>query len=248
MQKEELKSLVKKYFNLTEITNSPENNEPIEVKSNFATATLADGTAITNMVEGDFAVGQELHVITEEGEHVIAPEGEHTTDSGIVITVDGQGSITGVKYPDQEGEGSLEEASKEEMSSDDEEKAEESADDSEKKTELAEEALAGHEDEDSMNEHYEDGVDVREEVISAIAEVVMPELEGLKSKMAEHEEKLAEHEEKMNDHYSKTPASESKTATTRFSKNNYKLTENEGPKHNKKRYELALARLNNKNQ
>lgn len=236
MQKQELKSLVMKYFNLAEITNSPENNEEVKA-NNFAEATLADGTKIMNNEDGDFAVGQILHVVTEEGEHVIAPEGEHTTESGIVITVDGEGNITGVKYPDQEGEGSLDEASKEEMS----EESTEEVSEVEDKTELAEEALDAHEEETQME-------DIREEVISAIAEVVMPELEGLKAKMAEHEEKLADHEEKMNDHYSKTPASESKTATSRFSKNNYKLTENEGPKHNKKRYEMALARLNNKNQ
>ena len=240
MNKQELKSLAMKYFNLTDITDSTENNE--EVKTNFASATLADGTKITNMVEGDFEVGQELHVITEEDQHVIAPEGSHTTDSGIVITVSGQGIITGVKYPDQEGEGSLEEASKEEMSSE-EEAAEETAEESEEKTELAEEETVMEDDETQMDE-----MEVREEIIAAIAEVVMPEMEGLKAKLAEHEEKLVEHEEKMNEHYSKTPASESKTATSRFSKNKFKLTENEGPAHNKKRYEMALARLNNQNQ
>ena len=236
MNKQELKSLAKKYFNLTEITDSTENNE--EVKTNFAEAQLADGTKITSMTEGPFEVGQELHVITEEGQHVIAPEGSHTTDSGIVITVNESGSITGVKYPDQEGEGSLEEASKEEMS----EESTEEVSEVEEKTELAEEDLAEHDEEETQME------DIREEVIAAIAEVVMPEMEGLKAKLAEHEEKLVEHEEKMNDHYSKTPASESKTATSRFSKNKFKLTENEGPAHNKKRYEMALARLNNKNQ
>ena len=247
MNKQELKSLAMKYFNLTDITDSTENNE--EVKTNFAEATLADGTKITNMVEGDFEVGQELHVITEEDQHVIAPEGSHTTDSGIVITVSGEGIITGVHYPDQEGEGSLEEASKEEMS---EESKEETTEEFEKesteesteedKTELAEEDLAEHQEDETQME------DIREEIISAIAEVVMPEMEGLKAKLAEHEEKLVEHEEKMNEHYSKTPASESKTATSRFSKNKFKLTENEGPAHNKKRYEMALARLKNQNQ
>ena len=247
MTRQELKSLVKKYFNLTEITDSTENN--VEVKEqNFAEATLADGTKIMTMTEGDFEVGQELHVVTEEGQHVIAPEGEHTTQSGIVITVSGEGIITGVKYPDQEGEGSLEEASKEEMSEESEEETteefeKESTEESteEDKTELAEEDLAEHDEETQME-------DIREEVIAAIAEVVLPEMEGLKAKLAEHEEKLAEHEDKMNEHYSKTPASESKTATSRFSKKSNKLTENEGPRYNKKRYEMALARLNNKNQ
>jgi len=233
MNKQELKSLVCKYFNLTEITDSTENN--VEEKlNNFATAELADGTKVSNDVEGDFEVGQTLYVITEEGEKVVAPEGEHSTISGIVITIDESGAVTGVHYPDQEGEGSLEEASKEEMS--------EESTEVEDKTELAEEELDGHEEDETQMD------DIREEVIAAIAEVVLPEMEALKAKLSEHEEKLEEHEEQMKEHYSKTPASVSKTATSRFSKNSNKLTENEGPKYNKKRYEMALTRLNNKNQ
>ena len=233
MNKQELKSLVCKYFNLTEITDSTENN--VEEKlNNFATAELADGTKVSNDVEGDFEVGQTLYVITEEGEKVVAPEGEHSTISGIVITIDESGAVTGVHYPDQEGEGSLEEASKEEMS--------EESTEVEDKTELAEEELDSHEEDETQMD------DIREEVIAAIAEVVLPEMEALKAKLSEHEEKLEEHEEQMKEHYSKTPASVSKTATSRFSKNSNKLTENEGPKYNKKRYEMALTRLNNKNQ
>ena len=233
MNKQELKSLAMKYFNLTDITDSTENN--VEEKlNNFATAELADGTKVSNDVEGDFEVGQTLYVITEEGEKVVAPEGEHSTISGIVITIDESGAVTGVHYPDQEGEGSLEEASKEEMS--------EESTEVEDKTELAEEELDGHEEDETQMD------DIREEVIAAIAEVVLPEMEALKAKLSEHEEKLEEHEEQMKEHYSKTPASVSKTATSRFSKNSNKLTENEGPKYNKKRYEMALTRLNNKNQ
>jgi hypothetical protein len=70
-------------------------------------ATLTDGTKIETDEESDFAVGQKLYVITESGERVSAPEGEHTTESGITLVVDGEGVITGVKYPDEEGEGSL---------------------------------------------------------------------------------------------------------------------------------------------
>jgi hypothetical protein len=238
MKKSELKDLVKKYFNLTE-NNQETLVEPNSenISANFATANLADGTPITNMVEGDFEVGQVLHVVTDEGEHVIAPSGEHTTESGIVITVDGEGIITGVKYPDQTGEGSLEEATEEEveMSAETEEVTEETTED---KTEMAE-----HDDETQMDEN-----DTREEIVQAIAEVVMPEIEAMKAKMAEHEEKLEEHEEKMNQHYSSTPASESKTATNSFSKTKININNNEGPKHNRKRYEMALARLTNKNQ
>jgi len=81
----------------------------------MADAELADGTKITNKEDGDFAEGQMLYVIDAEGNEVMAPEGEHTTKSGIVIVVDAEGKITGVKYPDQSGEGSLEEQSKNKM-------------------------------------------------------------------------------------------------------------------------------------
>jgi hypothetical protein len=71
-------------------------------------AKLTDGTEIETNESGDFKVGEKLFVITESGDKVSAPAGEHTTESGITITVDGDGTITGVKYPDKEGEGSLE--------------------------------------------------------------------------------------------------------------------------------------------
>jgi len=88
----------------------------VSTDEEMAEAELADGTKITNK-EGDvdFAEGQMLYVIDAEGNEVMAPEGEHTTKSGIVIVVDGEGKITGVKYPDTEGEGSLEEQSKNKM-------------------------------------------------------------------------------------------------------------------------------------
>jgi len=76
-------------------------------------ATLTDGTVIETDEDEEFAPGQYVYVITESGEKVGAPEGEHTTDSGIVLTVDSEHRITGVKYPDQEGEGSLGEMKKE---------------------------------------------------------------------------------------------------------------------------------------
>jgi hypothetical protein len=71
--------------------------------------TLADGTKIETDESGDFKVGQQLYFITESGEKVKAPSGEHTTQSGITVVTDGEGIITGVKYPDKTGEGSLQE-------------------------------------------------------------------------------------------------------------------------------------------
>lgn len=76
----------------------------------MSSATLADGRKIETDEEGEFEVGQKLYVITEDGERVPYTEaGEHTTTSGIVLTVNSDAIITGVKYPDQDGEGSLEE-------------------------------------------------------------------------------------------------------------------------------------------
>ncbi len=95
-----------------------ENEDEVE---QMASATLADGTKITNKLGDDvpFEVGQVLYVITEDSEEVLAPMGEHTTDSGIVLTVAEEGVITGVKRPDEEGEGSLVEQAAEEMKMED---------------------------------------------------------------------------------------------------------------------------------
>ena len=114
--------VVKEDGGITAIEEKPETEESstvdnaevdIETQTEVMTeATLTDGTKIMTDDSGDFKVGEKLYVITESGEKVSAPEGEHTTESGIVLTVDGEGFITGVKYPDEEGEGSLEDYKK----------------------------------------------------------------------------------------------------------------------------------------
>lgn len=175
MNKDELKELVKKYFKLTDITNQ----DKLEVKAeSFDSATLVDGTKITNKESDDFAVGQTLYVITEAGEEVTAPSGEHTTQSGIVIVVDGEGKITGYHRPGETGQGSLAE---QEMS--------ESSETSEEKTEMDE-----HVDEDAIQEEaigatFDEG-EIKEAIVEAIAEVVAPEIEAMKKKMAEIEEAI----------------------------------------------------------
>ena len=84
-----------------------------EKEDMMSAAELTDGTKIETDETGDFKVGQKLYVITEAGDKVSAPPGEHTTKSGVVVVVDGEGFITGVKYPDSEGTGSLEDYKKE---------------------------------------------------------------------------------------------------------------------------------------
>jgi len=180
MNKSELKAIVSKYFNLVPAINTP--------TQNFAEATLADGTKVTNEKEGALAEGDSLFVIDAEGNSVQAPEGEHTTDSGIVVTVDAEGKITGIKEPDAEGEGSLEE--------------------------MEEEVVVPAEG-------------IQEAVIAAIAEIVMPELESMKKKMAEMQDA-------MKTMYS-APASVP-TLEKKFSKQTIEIK----PNHNQKRYEMAL--------
>lgn len=209
MNKDELKSLVKKYFNLVEqqTEQSPLQEENTQ---NFSEAKLQDGTVVTNMTDGPFEIGQELHVITAEGEHVVAPTGEHLLEDGTLVVVNEEGTITGIKEPDATGEGSLE-ASKEEMS--EETPAEETA---EEKTELSEEeeteeTTTEEEDKTELADHGEvEEMNIHEAIVEAIAEVVQPEIEAMKTKMAEMEEQMKEH-------YSSTPAAEP-TIESRFAK------------------------------
>jgi len=215
MNKIELKNLVMTYFNLTEKLEETSVDTP--VKENFVEATLADGTKITNMLDADFEVGQELHVITEEGEHVLAPSGEHTTESGIVITVDGEGIISGVKHPDAEGDGSLADGVTEEMSVED----------------VAEEVIDVAIEEGMTPEAV---VEVVKEVIDA---VIAPAMEEMKTKMAEMEAK-------MNDYMSATPATQS-TTESKFSKETKDLGFlNNSFNINKAQYAEVLARTNKK--
>lgn len=195
MQKDELKTLVQKYFNLVDAKEN--------TKENFVEAELIDDTKITNMLDSDFEVGQVLHVITAEGEHVLAPSGEHETKSGIILTVDGEGIITGVKHPDQAGEGSLDAAEEVEMS---EETVEES------KEEMAEDEIV---EETVMDDH-----DIKEAIISAIAEEIAPQIEAMK-------EKMAEIEEKMKDYMSAAPSAVP-TAEAKFAK--IQEVKKQGPK------------------
>jgi len=233
MNKDQLKELVKKYFSLTEMTETENSSEE---NQNFDSATLVDGTKITNKKDSSFAVGDELYVITEAGEEVLAPSGEHTTESGITVTVDGEGKITGIARPDGDDSGSLAEH-EEEMSS---EEATELSEESTKEVKL-------EEDEIDMDMHpEEEAMDIKEEIIEAIMTEVGPAIEELRKKMTEHEDMLTEHEEKMTE-YMSAPSSKP-TAESRYAKsrNNF-----EKPKavYNQKRYEKALFKLtNSKNQ
>lgn len=185
MNKNELKDLVKSYFNLQE-KQEIETTEEI-TKETFAAGELIDGTKVNNGSDKEFEVGDSLFVVTEAGETVDAPSGEHELKDGTVVVVDGEGKITGIHKPGETGQGSL---SKEE-----EALAEETAEESKQEfqdnavVESDELPLAEHGDEEeSLEEHG-----IKEEIIEAIMEEIAPKIEEMQKKLAEHEEKMKEH-------------------------------------------------------
>jgi len=60
----------------------------------FASATLKDGTTVE---AEEFAPGNPLFIVAEDGTKKPAPEGEHQTDDGNIIEVDADGNIVGVE-------------------------------------------------------------------------------------------------------------------------------------------------------
>lgn len=230
MDKNALRELVKTHFKLTDA--SPEETHQETVKAKFDTATLVDGTVVKNDSDTAFEVGQTLFVETAEGETVTAPEGAHVTESGIEIVVDSQGVITEINHPDQQTEmAEGEDTITEEMSK--EETVDETAQNEESADEFAEHEIEAEEESS-----------IQEEIIKAIGEIVAPEIEAMKTK-------LAQIEESMKEHYAKTPATapsiESKFAKMEELKKNAKegnFSVHQNLK--QQQYQAVLAQLKNK--
>lgn len=194
MDKNELKDLVKSYFNLTE-KNIENSNNTEEVK--LQSAKLVDGTPISNDKDSDFEVGDEVHVTTEAGEKVLAPSGEHALEDGIVLVIDGSGKITGLHKPGETGQGSLAEELPDKGPAkilNEEEKLSEVKEEAEAKVELNDAIEEG--DELPMSEHEEEDMEehsIKEDIIEAIMEEIAPKIEEMQKKLADHEEKMKEH-------------------------------------------------------
>ena len=88
MNKNELKNLVKGYFNLEDKQEDIKESQEI-TKEAFASGELIDGTKVNNGSDKDLEVGDSLFVETEAGETVDAPSGEHELKDGTVVVVDG---------------------------------------------------------------------------------------------------------------------------------------------------------------
>jgi len=220
MTKDELRELAKQTFGLVE----PQASEVVEEK--FATATLEDGTKISNDKGSEFAVGDKVFVEVD-GELKDAPEGDHITKSGMSITLDADSIITGMKRPDEAGEGSEGLAEEEEdMKSVTEEMSTD-------KVESTEEVKA------TTDEKFEEKV-IEEEINMASLEDIIEVIgEVVEEKMKKMDERMKDIEEKMSA-FSSEPAEESVVASN-FSK---AKTNNEEKPLNERRYFNMLEKLN----
>jgi len=106
MNKEELRQLVKKHFNLVDAPAVEEtvSEETVEetTEQTFGEIKSADGE-LTLVYEGDeLAVGLPIFVVTPDG-NVPAPDGEHALEGGVSIRTEG-GSITEIMAEEVEVE------------------------------------------------------------------------------------------------------------------------------------------------
>jgi hypothetical protein len=69
---------------------------------NFAKTELVDGTVVTNNMDDEFRVGQELFVELEDSVLQPAPQGQHETREGLIITVSETGIIESIAQKSEE--------------------------------------------------------------------------------------------------------------------------------------------------
>jgi len=88
----------------SETTVVETNSETTKIE--LAEATLLDGTVVKT--EGEFEVGKQLFVVTEDGE-IPAPPARHETTDGVILVVDDEGIITEIEEVVAEEEVEVEE-------------------------------------------------------------------------------------------------------------------------------------------
>lgn len=162
-----------------------------------AVAKLVDGTEVH--VEGEFAPGEQLHVVAEDGSFLPAPEGEHITEDGMKITVDAAGVIVSV-----------------------EESAEEVAAEKEEEMEKEEEKMEEIEVETPVE--GEVAAEITEEVVQAVVDAIAPvvaevaqiteEMKKLKASFAEFSNEPAG--EPVRNNFSKESKSKSDSIDSRL--------------------------------
>jgi hypothetical protein len=216
MTRKDLKELVKQHFSL------------IEKSHNFAKATLADGSKVSNEMDSDFAIGQVLYIEDKEGTFVPAPVGEHVSESGIQFVLDEASKIVGLKKPDGPAEGSL--MSKNKM-------AVEPIQDNEDEAIAAEEGMA-------VEEKME--MPSLEDIIDVIGEVVETRIMEMKSKMSMIEEDLVEMKKKFAEISVDPATGKTEPGGRGFVPNADKFSRVDANAPKSKAYQNALKKLANK--
>ncbi len=165
MNKQELRELVKKHFNLTDVEEKMSNVSSEQI---FGEILTADGELTLTYEGEELSIGLPIFVKTEDG-NVPAPDGEHALEGGVSIETEG-GLITEIS-----AEEAVEEVVEEVVSSETEEK-------------MSEEKL---EEEDKMEEKT-DIIEAIAEVVLPMIEEMKKEIEEMKSKFSVTESKVQE--------------------------------------------------------
>lgn len=190
MNKTELKSLVKEYFNLVDAP----------AKQAFGEIKTADGT-VTLMFPGEeIEIGTPLTIVDAEGNTIAAPAGEHLLADGQRVVLDEDGKVT--EFLTQEAPETAEEAEQAMAEHDEEDRMMDHGDDEEEMMEEGQEMLPEEvameeaetiieeiAEEVAMDEHYEEEAPMMDarEIIEAVTEAVMEEMkkeiEAMKAEM-----------------------------------------------------------------
>lgn len=243
MNKEELKNLVKKHFNLVEAETEKVETEVKEVEMSTEETNVETDAVETDAVEtktelseevvseetfgeiktadGELTLeyeGEELSVgiaifVKTEDGNVPAPDGEHALEGGVIIKTEG-GIIAEIKDAEIESE-------EEEVASEDE--------------------IETGENEEKMSEE----VNENEEVIKAVAEIVNSEFASIKKEIEELKETFKTVNGKV-DKFALQPAAE-KTKADIYSRNASKVENEYTPiNEEKKRQFDRLLKIRNK--
>lgn len=188
MNKVELKSLVKEYFNLVDAP----------AKETFGEITTADGS-VTLMFPGEtIEIGTPLTIVDAEGNTIPAPAGEHLLADGQRVVLDEEGTVTEflTEEPAEDAEATEEAMADHDeedhmMDHGDEEMMEEGHEmlPEEVAMEEAEAIIEEIAEEVAMDEHYEEEAPMMDakEIIEAVTEAVMEEMrkeiESMKAEM-----------------------------------------------------------------
>lgn len=245
MNKEELKNLVKKHFNLVEAETEKVETEVQEVEMSTEETNVETDAVETDAVETKTELSEEVvseetfgEIKTADGELTLEYEGEELsvgiaifvkTEDGNVPAPDGEHALEGGVIIKTEG-GIIAEIKDAEIESEEEEVA-------------GEDEIETGENEEKMSEEEE--VDESEEIIKAVAEIVNGEFASIKKEIEELKETFKTVNGKV-DKFALQPAAE-KTKADIYSRNASKVENEYTPiNEEKKRQFDRLLKIRNK--